>query len=195
MPDEPGTSPDGWRADIDCRLAAFGVPPGRRTEIVDEIAQHLEDRYDELKAEGRSDAEARRLVLADLEGHRLASEVARTERVSTMEPPVLGAVKRSVMGNVSQDVKYAFRSMRQSPLFTGIVIGTLALAIGANVAIFTVTDAAMLRPSPTRRSIGWWPWPRRRARGRSCPSRGRTSRTGSPRTRSSSISASTAPRP
>ena len=50
------------------------------------------------------------------------------------------------MGNVSQDMKYAFRSMRQSPLFTGIVIGTLALAIGANVAIFTVTDAAMLRP-------------------------------------------------
>ncbi len=51
------------------------------------------------------------------------------------------------MGNVSQDVKSTrFDPCVRARLFTGIVIGTLALAIGANVAIFTVTDAAMLRP-------------------------------------------------
>jgi putative ABC transport system permease protein len=52
------------------------------------------------------------------------------------------------MGPVVQDVRYTMRAWRTSPLFTLVAVGTLALGIGANSAIFTLFDAALLRPLP-----------------------------------------------
>jgi putative ABC transport system permease protein len=47
-----------------------------------------------------------------------------------------------------RDVSYALRRLRSAPLFVGIVILTFALGIGANVAVFSVFNALVLRPLP-----------------------------------------------
>lgn len=54
------------------------------------------------------------------------------------------------MQTLSQDLRFALRSFVKNPVFTAVVVLSLALGIGANTAIFTLTDQVLLRLLPVK---------------------------------------------
>lgn len=139
-----------WKKEIRQRLAGLKLAPARESEIVEELVQHLDDRYQELLAEGTPDAAAERLTLAELSEDQLfARELQRVERKTPPEPIVIGTNSRlNMVAQIWKDLRYGVRMLLKRPGFTAITVITLALGIGASTAIFSAVNPILFESLP-----------------------------------------------
>jgi predicted permease len=107
-------------------------------DLEDEIRFHLDTRAAEFRRRGMAPAEAAREAQRRLGNEWLVRETSRDVKLL----PWLDSVVR--------DVRYGSRILCKSPLITATAILSLALAIGACTAAFSLIDALILRPLPVR---------------------------------------------
>ena len=111
-----------------------------RDRLEDQLDSELRDHFERLVAEyrqqGHADGEARRLARLEFGGLDQVKEACRDVRGTRW------------IDDTVQDIRHGVRGFLKTPGFTAVAVFTLALGIGANLAIFNVLDALLLRPLP-----------------------------------------------
>lgn len=110
----------------------------QKDELNEELRAHMRMAMADRMERGESEEEARRNAMRELGNLPLIEDVTRA---------MWGGVW---LERVLQDVRYALRQLRRAPGFAVTVVVTLALGLGAAVAMYTVVDRVLLRPLPYR---------------------------------------------
>src|SRR5688572_15465514 len=138
-----------WARHVRSRLSSLRLSPAREHEIVEELSQHLEDRWREPVAGGTPEDDATRLALAEFrEGNLLARYMAPLQQAQMPAAITLGAPAGYGLRGISQDLRYAMRMLTRQPAFSLTVILPLAMGIGATTAMFSVVNGVVLKPLP-----------------------------------------------
>ncbi|MGH9816693.1 MAG: ABC transporter permease [Candidatus Acidiferrales bacterium] len=155
-----------WKQNVREHLRLPGLHAEREAEIVEDLAQQLEDAYRTARLRGASDEAARQQALAEIpDWDQFAADVQRAD-TRHARPSLDHAIDRLdqtvssheaftpqkgwpiMFSSLTRDLLYSLRSLRKSPGFAVAAVLTLALGIGLNTTIFTWLKAIAIESLP-----------------------------------------------
>jgi macrolide transport system ATP-binding/permease protein len=142
-----------WRTAVRERLAPLRLDPHQEADVVEELAQELEERQARAVAEGHTDEEARAMVSRELASDSFSAEIRAALDAPAARPAADGGLAQASGGLLSgfgEDVKWATRLLLKSPVFTLAVVASLGLGVGANTTIFSLVNEVLLNPLPVQ---------------------------------------------
>ena len=138
-----------WKQEVRAAIAHLNLEPGHQESIVEELAEHLHEKYEELLTNDVPEVEAYRVVMEQLNRQKLDPRLCRVFRSQpTAVPPPGRAARSKILAGLAKDIHVSLRLLRLNPGLAIVAILSLALGIGANTAIFELIDAVILRALP-----------------------------------------------
>ncbi len=119
----------------------------RYNDIEVSISEHIQERADELEADGMPRKQAEQAARREFGNVALVQQRSREQW------------QWRALESLLADLKFTLRRLRKSPGFAVTVLLTLAIGIGANTAVFSVVDGVLLKPLPypdSNRLVALW---------------------------------------
>jgi predicted permease len=134
-------------SDLLYRLRALFRGKEMNAEVDEELRYHLEREAEKYRRSGTSSEDASRRARVAFGGRTQVEQQCRDSRGTKFFEDLL------------QDLHYAMRSFAKTPGLTALIVLSLAIGIGANTAIFSITSTLLLKPlpypAPNRIAILW----------------------------------------
>jgi predicted permease len=129
---------DEWRRQLRDVVAEWKLPPDEEAALVDELEEHLDLEFAELRMRV-GDVAAYERIREQVTDQALRTAVVRPRRAAPAKNDVFPS-RAAGLSSLVRGVRYGWRSLRREPAFTLFVVVALALGIGMNAVIYSVAD-------------------------------------------------------